>query len=304
MGKKKTYLQKKIQYLIEFFFLFYLYQIARLMSYKFIVQTGRILGFIVSFFAPGLRRRVLNNLKGSKLEMNKKQAIKFYRRVLVNLGMAFMEFFYLPRIDEKFLKKYIKFSGKEELDKALEKRKGIIIVTGHNDNWELLGAILVKSGYKLAALYHPLRNPYSDKLFYKIRSKAGIELISMKNYLIPSFKALKENKLLGLIADQDAGDDGIFVDFMGKPASTSKGPAAFALKTKAPMVFLLLVRERKFYHRLYVKQLQIKETGDYKKDVYINTKLWSDELEKWVLKYPEQWMWTHRKWHTKIKKSL
>ena len=113
---------------------------------------------------------------------------------------------------------------------------------------------------------------------------------------------LHQNHILALIADQDVGGAGIFIDFFNRPASTAKGPAFFAIKTEAPALFFTLIRDEKDCHTLYIsKPFKIKKTGNMVKDVYYNTKLWSDELEKWIRKYPEQWFWVHRKWHTKPK---
>jgi len=222
------------------------------------------------------------------------------REVYINLCKVYIEFLYLPLLRKSYFKKNVSVKGVENLDKALKKKKGIIAVTGHIDNWELLGAIMIQTGYPLDALYHPMRNPYSDRFINRIREKAGIGLIDMNRALRPCLKALKKNHLLGLIADQDAGRDGVFVDFFKRPASTAIGPAFFSIKTRAPMLLFTLIREKDDTHTLHIsKELKVRVTGNTEKDIYYNTKLWSDEFEKWVRKYPAQWFWVHRKWHTK-----
>jgi len=295
-------MRKFVKFFIEYFFLFYLTIFFRLFPLTIALKIATYLGKLFFYINHTHRKRAINNLIRAFPEKDYQKILRICKQVYINLAKVFMEFIFLPKIDRNYVNRKVKVIGEENLKEALKKKKGIVAVTGHIGNWELLGTIVVKIGYPLAAIYHPMKNPYSDKLFYKIRSATGMELIPMKDSLRGSIKALKENKLIGLIADQDAGDAGIFVDFFGTPASTAKGPAVFAVKTKAPMIFFTLIRGENDTHTLYIsKPLKVKITGNLDNDIYYNTKLWSDELEKWVRKYPEQWFWVHRRWHTKKK---
>jgi len=295
-------MKKSIKFFIEYFFLFYLVLFFRLFPLSVALKIASALGKIFFHINYTHRKRAIENLSHSFPDKSYKEIVQICKRVYINLAKVFMEFIFLPKIDLNYINSKVKIIGEENLKKALKKGKGIVAITGHIGNWELLGTIVVKIGYPLSAIYHPMRNPYSDKLFYKIRRDAGMELIPMQDSLRGSIKALKANKLLGLIADQDAGGAGVFVNFFGRPASTAKGPAIFAVKTNAPMLFFALIRGKNDTHTLYIsKPLKVKITGDLEKDIYYNTKLWSDELEKWVKKYPDQWFWLHRKWHTKKK---
>ncbi len=295
-------LKKKIKYYFEYFLLIVLSKIFRSLPLKADLIIAKYLGKIFFIVNKKHKERAMINLKNSFPNKNERELLNICKKMYENLVKVYMEFLYIDKLSTSYIKRKIRFVGEENLINALKKNKGIIIVTGHLDNWELLGTALVKNGYPLVALYHPMRNPYSDKFFYKLRKRTGMELVSMNEYLKPSLKALNENKLLGLIADQDAGSDGVFVKFFNQWASTPKGPAVFAIKKRAPVIFLAMIREKDDSHTLYIsKELPVKISGNLKEDIYYNTRLWSDELEKWVRKYPEQWFWVHRKWHTKKK---
>jgi len=293
-------LRKFIKYYIEYYFLCLLTYLLRLFPLKINLWFAAALGQLLYHLNRKHKKRALDNLKHSFPGKKQAELDKIIWNMYINLAKAYIEFLYIPGLNKDYIKKKVNIIGKENLDKALKKKKGVISITGHIDNWELLGAILVKVGYPVSAIYHPMKNPYSNRFINRIRQKAGMNLIPLNNSFRLSLQALRQNHLLGLIADQDAGSDGVFVNFFNRPASTAKGPAYFAIKTKAPVLLFTLVRDNKNNHTLYISSpLKIKITGHTEKDIYYNTKLWSDELEKWVRLYPDQWFWVHRKWHTK-----
>lgn len=296
--------KKFIKYFIEYFILILLTAILRLIPLTVNLKWAKIIGRFLFLLNKRHRLRAIDNLYHAFPEKKEEEILKICQDVYINMVKVYMEFLFLPYLNDKYLQMKTRIIGRENLEKALALNKGIVSVTSHLDNWELVGTILVHHGFPVDAIYHPMKNPYSDKFIYNIRKKTGMQLISMNNSLKPSLKALAENHLLGLIADQDAGGDGVFINFFGRPASTAKGPAFFAVKTGAPMLFFTMLRDNNDSHSLYISSsLPVKITGDLKNDIYYNTKLWSDELEKWVRKYPEQWFWLHRRWHSRPKKE-
>lgn len=293
-------LKKIVKYHAEYLFLLLLTYTIRLFPLKTGLFSAVYLGRILFYLDKTHRNRALENLRNAFPEIQINKLLNTLKNVYINLTKVYIEFLNLPHFNMKYLEKNVSINGKDNLDKALRKNKGIIAITGHIGNWELLGTILVKNGYHLDAIYHPMRNPLSDRFFNCLREKAGIKLIPIKNAFRPCLQSLRQNHILGLIADQDAGGDGVAVDFFNRPASTAKGPAFFAVRTGSPVLFFTLIRGENDRHTLHISRpLNVKITGKLQKDIYYNTKLWSDELEKWVRLYPEQWFWVHRKWHTK-----
>lgn len=295
-------LKRTVKHYVEYFLLISITFILRLFPLSLNLLFAQNLGKFLYFINKKHRLRALDNLKHAFPNKSEKKRNEILKKVYINLCKVYFEFLYLPLLNNRYLKKKVSIVGKEHLVKALKQNKGIVAVTGHMDNWELLGAIMVKSGFPLDALFHPMKNPHSNDFINRIRMKTGMGLIPIKNSLRASLKALKNNHVLGLIADQDAGGDGVFVDFFNRPASTYKGPAFFAIRTGAPMLFFTLIRGKKDTHTLYIsKPLPVRITGDMDIDIHYNTKLWSDFLEKKIRQYPDQWFWVHRRWHSKIK---
>ena len=295
--------KKIIKHYFEYLFLVFFTFIIRIFPLKINLFFASNFGRILFYINKKHRIVALDNLKNAFPEKNDTELIRILKKVYINLSKTGVEFLSLPVLGKRYFKDNIIIKGRDNLDKALKLNKGIVAITSHLGNWELLSAIMMKNGYHSAAIYHPLKNPLSDRFINRIREKTGMKLISFRKAFLPSVRYLKQNHLLGLIADQDAGKDGVFINFFNRLASTAKGPAIFAVKTRAPVILFTLIRENNDHHTLHIsKPFDIKITDNMKKDIYYNTKLWSDELEKWVRKYPEQWFWVHRRWYSRPKK--
>ena len=113
-------------------------------------------------------------------------------------------------------------------------------------------------------------------------------------------KVLKENRIVGIVADQDVESvEGVFVDFFGHPAYTPAGPAALARASGASLIPVLIMRENGKHSLVVEKPIELADTGDKEKDLVENTRRWSSVIESYIRKYPEQWVWLHRRWKTK-----
>lgn len=289
--------QKRFKYILEYLGLLLVFTILRSIPFGRCMEFADRLGKLLYLLNAKHRARAMDNLRNAFPEKSDWELVQILKQVYANLCRVTIEFAHLAKVGELLATQQIKVVGLDAWAKALEQKKGIIGVTGHLGNWELLGAIMVQMGYPLHALYHPMKNPYSNRFFNRLREQAGIRLINMKKASWPCLRALRQNHIIGLIADQDAGRDGVFVDFFGRPASTFKGPAIFALKTGAPMMMGNLVREPGGTYTLYLEPpFKVVNTGDFESDVRTNTELWSQRLEYWVKQYPEQWFWVHRRW--------
>jgi KDO2-lipid IV(A) lauroyltransferase len=181
----------------------------------------------------------------------------------------------------------------------MEKGKGAVCMTGHFGNWEYMGA-MVAQHFPMAFLYQPQNNPYADALIRRTREKVSMRSIP-RNSLRDILKALRQKQFVAILADQDAGRSGIFVNFMGRPASTAQGPAAFVLKTGAPILFVVSLRQRGGKHLVESEALTFDDLpahwSEDEKVLHI-TQRWSEVLEKYIRLYPDHWFWMHRRWKT------
>ena len=270
------------------------------LPYEAVVVIGKGLGRIYHLVAKKQRLRAEKTIK-ERLGYDEKQAYETIRRVFIKLAITFMEIMYMPALNKDNIRKYVTFDRPDILEKAVAEGKGVVMLACHMDNWEWLGAALAMYGFPLSAVEKPQPNRIYSDFMNELRRNAGQEIFARgSNEIIGCARAMKKGRMLGLIADQDGGYNGIFVPFLGKMASTPVGPAYFARKFKAPIVPIFIVRNPDGYgHRCIVKEpIRYKVTGDVKVDDYNVTLKMTQEVEKIIKEYPDNWLWFQHRWNT------
>jgi KDO2-lipid IV(A) lauroyltransferase len=170
----------------------------------------------------------------------------------------------------------------------------------------MMGIMSKLIGDSIMVIAKPMKkNMRVDQFITKIRSAAGLEVVSSIKASRIVIKALSQNRVVGILIDQRAKrSEGIWADFFGKKAPTTPGLAVLAMKTGAPVVPVFMVRDGFGKHRLVIQEpLELVHTGDIKKDVEANTQLFNHTLESMIRQYPDQWFWVHRRWERKKRVS-
>ncbi len=187
--------------------------------------------------------------------------------------------------------------GLEHLEEVRAAGRGAILLTGHFGHFELLGAWLGR-GHPVDFVVKPMSNPRVEAMVARWRREAGVGLIPLGAGVRRVFAALKENRWVAMLADQDARRGGVFVPFFGVPSSTAAGPAEIALRAGAPIVMGFVTRRADGRHALdLVRPLW---SGDARgpEAVRALTARHAAELEQWVRRHPAMWFWLHRRWKT------
>ncbi len=279
--------------------------VANLLPEDFALWLGRQMGNAIYYLDLEHRKVAFQNLHtafGQEKSASEMRGIA--RRAFQNLGMMAVEFFRIPRMDVKTFKERVKIEGLEEALRLLEKKKGALLLIGHFGNWELMGLMSKVIGSPIMVIAKPMkRNEWVDQFITKIRNASGLEVVSTINASRKVMKALSQNRVVGILIDQRAKrSEGIWVDFFGRKAPTTPGLAVLAMKTRASVLPVFLVRDGFQKHRLIIKEpLVLIHTGDIKKDVEANTQLFNHTLESMIRQYPDQWFWVHRRWERKAR---
>lgn len=198
----------------------------------------------------------------------------------------------------------------ERLAAWVPAERGALIVTGHLGNWEVAGALVAALGYPLAAVVKRQRNEAFDAMILASRRRLGIEPVYMEQARSRIPALLRRGVSVALVADQDARDRGLFVPFLGRPASTFRGPARLALDCGAPLVFGAAVRDGAGYMAVLERVYEPRpgESAGPDADPPAGTGLeaeraltarWVARLEERVRRHPEQYFWFHRRWKTR-----
>ena len=245
-------------------------------------------GFVYKFI-PIRKKVALKNIKIAFPKQDLKWAKKVlkgsYRIVIKN----FIDFLSIPAIIEE---SNFKIKNLKILEDALNKNKGVILVTGHFGLWEKWGAWLGKNGYQTCGIIQKQSNKGSDLFFREKRESYGMNQIYKRSPLNKAYEVLKENKILILASDQDAKHKGVIVNFFENETSVPKGAALFHLKTKAPIIFSVGTLDAEGKMTIVFESLKIDDNPSVESITQEYTKM----LEIKILNHPDHYFWFHKKW--------
>lgn len=222
------------------------------------------------------------------------------RDVFCSLMKIVFEIGWALHIKDADIRRCFRFTGMANLLAAMQQKKGVLVLTAHLGNWELLLTAAGRVGLPISAIYRPMEFEPLDRFFRQLRSRNGASLFPKKKAMRKVLRSLRDNKLVGILLDQNTGaSQGVFADFFGEPAGTNKGLALLARETGTPVVPMFLVREKGFFRVICGPQLPRIKTRDKTKDIEASTQLYNKVIEDKIRSYPDQWFWVHRRWKTK-----
>lgn len=280
---------------------FYLYKISQKIAVslpiKIIYSIAVFFSDLHRIFSRADRLAVEANLKTVFPNANKKTIDRYNRETFHNFAKYLVDFLRFEKIDKNYIEKNIAISGIEKIDKALLDKTGIIIVSAHIANWELAGIAMALLGYPIACVALSHRNEQTNKFFINQRKSKGMEVLPLGSAAFKCFHTLKKNKLLALVGDRDFTQAGITIDFFSTPTLIPRGPAAFSLKTNAPIVAGILIRQDDdTFKFVYEGPIEIERSGDTEQDVRQLTEKYIRIFENYIRAYPGQWLMFRRFW--------
>ncbi len=268
------------------------------LSWRHAIGAGAMLGSTVG--ALGLRAKVAReNLARAFPEKSPAERATLLAEHYRELGRVAGEYPHMPAIVRSNEGEVVHpVAGIEHLEAAAAYGRGVILMTGHFGNFELLGAWLTRWN-PVDFVVKPLSNPGADVLLTDLRTRSGVGSISTNGGVKRVFQALRQKRWVAMLADQDARRHGVFVPYFGIPSSTPEGPARIALASGAPIVFGWVVRQSDGRHQLTIEPPLMPE-GDARDEaaVVALTARHTALLEAAVRRAPQAWFWLHRRWKT------
>ncbi|MGB2804772.1 MAG: lysophospholipid acyltransferase family protein [Candidatus Zixiibacteriota bacterium] len=266
------------------------------------ITVGGIGGQLAFLVIRDARRRTLFNLNmafGEKT--NEKELTRLGRKVFQNLGKNVADAVRLGKMSWEDVEKITEIEGLEHLDEAYQLGKGVIGLTGHIGNFELIAAYFSLRGYRMSVVGRELYDPRLDRLLLRNRESVGLENIPSSGGVKPIMRALKAGRFLGVLADQDSSRvRGVFVNFFSRPARTPAGPGLLSYKTGSPIIPMAILRKSRNRYKIVVKpQVELGFSGDREKDLIDVTQKYTRVLESIIKEYPAQWLWMHDRWRSK-----
>ena len=263
---------------------------------------GILLAHLVYVVHGRLRGVGLENLKIAFPEMSGRERRRILRKLFTGLGRQLAEFCLFPTYTRENVAQVAIHDGMENYEAARARGKGVLFLTGHFGGWEIGSFAHSIVGYPMQIVVRDLDNPYVAKLVTDYRCLHGNRLVDKDEFARGLLAAMRAGDTVGILMDTNmTPPQGVFVDFFGKPACTASGLARVALKTSAAVVpgFTLWDPELRKYRVQLSPALELIRTGDDERDVIANTELFTKVIEQYARRYPEQWLWVHRRWKTR-----
>jgi Kdo2-lipid IVA lauroyltransferase/acyltransferase len=266
------------------------------------LSAGKGLGLGLYLLSPRHRRMARANLDrafGDRRSREEKSRIA--RASFAHLGLLLCDSMAFAKVDPGRLDRIAVFEGLENVRGAYARGKGVFVFSGHYGNWEMVALLQGYLGLPLAMVTRPLDNPHLERRMYRYRTLSGNRVIHKRGAAREVLRAIRQGLGVAIVIDQNVrGEDGIFVDFFGTPASTTPALATLAIKTEAPIVPVFGVPLPDGRYRIrYLPEVEVRRTGDTKRDILELTQTCTRIIEEQVRRQPEYWVWMHRRWRTR-----
>ena len=246
-----------------------------------------------------IRREVVERqVRAALPELSPNEILRIAKASYSNLGRTTTETAFLPLYDrDRIISLFEEVEGWSIVEERLAREKGLILVTGHLGNWELGGAYLAARGLPMQAVARYMANPLFDSYLTRTRERIGMTVVHDDEAVRRVPRALRTGHAVAFLVDQGAvGLASTWVPFFGRLAKTPRGPAVFALRLGAPIVFGAALRQPSGKFRLSFEPIDSTPTGSLEADVDRIVAEYTAVLERWVRRAPEQYFWHHRRW--------
>jgi Kdo2-lipid IVA lauroyltransferase/acyltransferase len=265
-------------------------------------RLGRAFGSLGFTLARTERRKALASLTLAYPERSDAERLGLARACFRHLGQSAFELACVRQLDRQ-LDRQIEWPAEDRaaLEAALCRGKGVVFITGHVGNWELLARRVAQAGYLCQSIARETSDPSTTSLVERFRASGGVRSIwrGQEGAARKMLRALRANELLGLVIDQDTRVQSVFVPFFGTLAATPRAPADLVLRTGAALMVGFCQRRPDGGYLLTMKELPVEQTNDRESDVLKLTAALSSEIEQAIRHAPEQWVWMHQRWKTR-----
>jgi KDO2-lipid IV(A) lauroyltransferase len=260
------------------------------------------IAYVVYLLHFRLRKVGMRNLVLAFPQKSQAERKRILRGEFVSLGRQLAEVCQFPRYTLKNVERVVIYDGLEHFLEARNRGKGVLFLTAHFGGWELSAFTHSLHGHWLHVVMRPMDNPYLDRLLQSMRMCHGNKVVPKDDFVRGLLGAMKKGEVVGILMDTNmTPPQGIFVDFFGVPACTASGMARIALKTDAVVVPTFTIWDEALgkYRLRFDPALALVRSDDLEADIAANTQMFTKVIEDYVRKYPEQWLWVHRRWKTR-----
>jgi KDO2-lipid IV(A) lauroyltransferase len=291
-------MRRKLEYAAAWPFIKILGVMPRPLARGFAIGLAQII-----YLLHGRLRRVgMRNLELAFPGKTRAERARILRGEFTSLGRQLAEVCHFPGYTLENVQQVVTYDGLENYERAYARKKGVLFLTAHFGGWELSAFTHSLQGHWMHVVMRPMDNAYLDRTIRRYRTMHGNKTVDKDDFVRGLLAAMKAGEVVGILMDTNmTPPQGIFVDFFGIPACTASGLARIALRTDAAVVPTFTIWDAALgkYRLRFDPALELIRTGDQEADIVANTQMFTKVIEDYVRKYPEQWLWVHRRWKTR-----
>jgi KDO2-lipid IV(A) lauroyltransferase len=296
----KSFIKKRKNDLV-YFIILKVYLLAKFLPRKIGLSLFGLFGRVLFLLPTKDKKRTIKHLSlifsGT---WNTNKIMRTAREVYVNLGKNIFDAVYLSRCNNEKFSAIVKHNSLSGFQNASKLGKGVIGISSHQGCYEMNVQIVARNGFRCMTIGQKLFDKRVDRLIVEMRTREDIKYVYRDKSSREAVRFLKEGGVLGVLLDQDTYGDGVFAHFLGIPAYTLSGPIRLAMRYGIPVIAGYSARQKDDTHYIHFSEpIKLENTGDFNRDLTINVEKVNDFHCKGILKYPEQWVWMHRRWRRK-----
>ena len=281
------------------YFLFLLFSLLfGLLKLKTARKLAGLLTFIFYYLIPIRKKTVIENLKNAFPEYDEKKIRSIAYNTYKSFLTAFIEILYLKKINRQQLESVVNCPNKDLIKTKFNEEKGVILLSAHFGNWEYVAAsVALQLNFPFSVVVKPQRNPYVSDWMNNVRTRWNNDVVSLGLSIRKIYQTLKEKKIVAMVADQRGPQESIKVEFFGRKVAVHAGPAVLALKTGAPIIYGVPVRQKDYTYTIVLHEISKDNLpeGDEEKIIELSQRH-TAYLESFIRKHPAQWLWMHKRW--------
>ena len=204
----------------------------------------------------------------------------------------------IPALSKEEIINILPITNADLISKKYSEGKGVILLSAHFGNWEYIAAsVSARINIPFHVVVKQQRNPYVDSWMNKARTRWINDIIPLGISIRQIYKELKNKNILAMVADQRGPQEGIRVNFFGISTAVFSGPALLAVKTGAPLIYGLTIRQQDYSYKVILEEIDLSNLPENEEEKIIEiSQRHTSFLEKYIRQYPEQWLWMHKRW--------
>lgn len=283
---------------IEYILFLFLSSIVRLLGLNLSRRLSVFIALFFYFIVPLRKKVTLNNLRKAFPDYLEKTIRKIAFGSYKSFSITLVEILFIPFMTRAEIEKAVSCENADKISEYYNRNNGLILLSGHFGNWEYIAlSVSVQVNIPFYVVVKPQRNPYVDEYLNRGRTRWINKIVPLGASIRKIYAELKEKNIVAMVADQRGPIEGMRVNFFEQATSIYSGPAQLAIKTKAPILISLTVRQKDFSYKAYISEIDTNNLpASEEEQIKEISQRHIAYLESFIRQYPEQWLWMHNIW--------